>query len=201
MARAARKLFPKSEIRLCDFTKIDSFPPHDLVVAAYALSEAKDPEVATRLWRAAQVALVVIEPGTPAGFSLVRQIRSDLIQGGARMLAPCPSEGSCPLVSPDWCHFGARVERSSLHRRLKDAELNYEDEKYSYVALGREAALLAPARIIRRPEHRPGLIILETCTPSGVTACRVSKGDHERFRGARKANWGDEWRPGSGWPG
>jgi ribosomal protein RSM22 (predicted rRNA methylase) len=196
MADVARRLFPNAEIRLTDFTKLEALPPHDLVVAAYTLGEAKDRNMVASLWRAARVALVVIEPGTPEGFSLVRDIRSDLLSAGARMLAPCPGEGLCPLVLPDWCHFGARVERSSLHRRLKDAELNYEDEKYSYVALGRETTLVAPARIIRRPEQRPGLIILETCTPSGVTTCRVPKADRERFRAARKATWGDEWRPG-----
>jgi ribosomal protein RSM22 (predicted rRNA methylase) len=196
MANAARKMLPDAEIRLSDFTKIEAFPPHDLVVAAYALGETKDPDVAERLWRAAQVALVVIEPGTPEGFSLVRHVRSGLLQAGARMLAPCPGEGSCPLVAPDWCHFGARVERSALHRRLKEAELNYEDEKFSYVALAREAALLAPARIIRRPEQRPGLIVLEVCTSGGVETCRITRRDREPFRTARRAGWGDEWRVG-----
>jgi ribosomal protein RSM22 (predicted rRNA methylase) len=196
MARAARKLFPTAGIRLSDFTKLEAFPPHDLVVAAYTLGEAKEPDVAARLWSAANVALVVIEPGTPEGFSLVRRIRSDLLSAGAHMIAPCPGEGPCPLVAPDWCHFGARVERSSLHRRLKDAELNYEDEKFSYVALGRETAGLAASRIIRRPEHRPGLVVLETCTPAGVKTCRVPRGDRERFRAARQAVWGEEWQAG-----
>jgi ribosomal protein RSM22 (predicted rRNA methylase) len=196
IANAARKMLPHAEIRASDFTKIEAFPPHDLVIASYALGEAKDPDVAARLWRAAQVAFVVIEPGTPEGFSLIRRIRSDLLRCGARMLAPCPGEGPCPVVEPDWCHFGARVERSALHRRLKDAELNYEDEKFSYVVLGREAAPMAAARIIRRPEQRPGLIVLETCTPPGLETFRITKRDRERFRAARRAGWGDEWRSG-----
>lgn len=95
------------------------------------------------------------------------------------------------MSAPDWCHFAARVDRSSLHRRLKDARLNYEDEKFSYVALLREAAGRPEGRIIRHPQHHPGLIVLETCTPRGLATRRVTKRDKEEFRWARKAAWGD----------
>jgi ribosomal protein RSM22 (predicted rRNA methylase) len=95
------------------------------------------------------------------------------------------------MAAPDWCHFAARVNRTSLHRRLKDAELSYEDEKFSYVALGREPMTTVPARLIRRPRHQPGLITLEACTPNGLETARVSKRERERFRAARHAAWGD----------
>ena len=85
------------------------------------------------------------------------------------------------------------MERSSLHRRVKDANLNYEDEKFSYVALSREPAALAPARIIRRPEHHPGLVVLEVCRADGTGALRVPRRDRPAFRAARGATWGDPW--------
>jgi ribosomal protein RSM22 (predicted rRNA methylase) len=107
------------------------------------------------------------------------------------MLGPCPAETPCPLIEPDWCHFAARVERSSLHRRLKGADLGYEDEKFSYLALSRQPATLPQARIIRRPQHLPGLIQLETCTPQGIRPVQVRKKDREQFRSARKLKWGD----------
>ena len=109
------------------------------------------------------------------------------------MLAPCPAETACPMTEPDWCHFAARVERSSLHRRVKDGQLNYEDEKFSYVAVGREAVPLPAGRIIRHPQHRPGLIVLETCTAAGLQSQRITKRTKEDFRAARKASWGDTW--------
>jgi ribosomal protein RSM22 (predicted rRNA methylase) len=142
------------------------------------------------LWQAARVALVVIEPGTPRGSSLIRQIPEQLLAAGAHMPAPCPCAMPCPLLEPDWCHFAARVERSSLHRRIKDAELNYEDEKFSYVALVREPVLLPGARIIRRPRHHPGLVELAACTPTGLRSLRIAKRDRDQFRMARKAGWG-----------
>ena len=138
-----------------------------------------------------------IEPGTPAGFARIRELRGELLGQGARMIAPCPAETPCPLSAPDWCHFAGRVERSSLHRRVKDAGLNYEDEKFSYVALGREPAALARGRIIRRPEHRPGLVVLEICRASGTGAEQIPRRDRPAFRAARAAAWGDGWELGA----
>jgi ribosomal protein RSM22 (predicted rRNA methylase) len=109
------------------------------------------------------------------------------------MAAPCPAATPCPLAAPDWCHFAARVERSSIHRRIKDAELGYEDEKFSYVAVAREPVELPASRIIRRPRQRPGLIVLEICAPAGVQSVHASRRDRETFRAARKATWGSAW--------
>jgi ribosomal protein RSM22 (predicted rRNA methylase) len=195
-ADAARECLPGAALRMEDAARLEAFPPHDLVVAAYSLNELP-PEVAARLWRAARVALVAIEPGTPAGFARIRGIRGQLLGQGARMIAPCPAETPCPLAAPDWCHFAARVERSSLHRRVKDAGLNYEDEKFSYVALGRAPAAPAVGRIIRRPEHRSGLVTLEICRASGTGAERISRHHRPAFRAARAAAWGDAWETGA----
>ena len=109
------------------------------------------------------------------------------------MIAPCPFAGTCPMADPDWCHFGARVERSSLHRRIKGGMLGYEDEKYSYVAFAREPVQPAAGRIVGRPRHHPGLIELDTCTPAGLATVRATKRERGRFRAARRAEWGSPW--------
>jgi ribosomal protein RSM22 (predicted rRNA methylase) len=192
LASAARQWLPEAAVMLEDLTRIKSLPPHDLVIAAYSLGEIGEP-LAARLWQAARVALVAIEPGTPRGYSLILKVREALLESGACMAAPCPAATPCPLAAPDWCHFAARVERSSMHRRIKDAELGYEDEKFSYVAVAREPVELAASRIIRRPRQRPGLIVLETCAPAGVRTVRVPRRDREAFRAARKATWGGAW--------
>jgi ribosomal protein RSM22 (predicted rRNA methylase) len=176
-----------------DLTRIHTLPPHDLVIAAYSLGEIAEP-LAARLWLAARVALVVVEPGTPRGYALILKVRQELLQAGASMVAPCPAATPCPLAAPDWCHFAARVERSSLHRRIKDAELGYEDEKFSYIAVARQPVELPASRIIRHPRQRPGLIVLETCAPAGVQLVHVTRRDRETFRAARKAAWGAAWR-------
>jgi ribosomal protein RSM22 (predicted rRNA methylase) len=193
MAEAAAQLLPSAEVRIEDFTRASSLPRFDFVIAAYSLGEAGSPDLASRLWEAARVALIVIEPGTPRGFAFIRRLRDLVLQAGAHIIAPCPGACACPIADPDWCHFGARVERSALHRRLKEAELSYEDEKFSYVAFGRQPVAEPAARILRRPQHRPGLIVLETCTTHGTETVRVTKRDAGRFRSARRAGWGDPW--------
>jgi ribosomal protein RSM22 (predicted rRNA methylase) len=186
LADAARQILPDAEILLRDIKQIAPFPPADLIIAAYSIGEFGE-AAAARMWQAAARAFVAIEPGTPKGFALIRRLR-DL---GGHIAAPCPGNVPCPIVDPDWCHFAARVERSSLHRRVKEGALGYEDEKFSYVALSKQPVETARARIIRRPEQNPGLIVLQTCTPEGLRTERVTKRDKEAFRAARRARWGE----------
>jgi ribosomal protein RSM22 (predicted rRNA methylase) len=191
-ASAARQWLPDAALLQQDIERAESFPKHDLVVAAYSLGEL-DRIPIQALWQAAGVALVVIEPGSPAGFAVVRRIRDELRAAEAHIAAPCPAQADCPIPEGDWCHFAARVERSRIHRRLKHGDMSYEDEKFSYVALVRDAVKTAPARIIRRPQQKPGLITLETCAPDGLRQVRATRRDRDAFRAARHAGWGDAW--------
>ena len=189
LLEAAGPWLPQARLLLENAERTPNLETHDLVILAYSAGEMAAPPLA-RLWRAARVALILIEPGTPRGFAVIRAARSELLTAGARMIAPCPAEGACPVIAPDWCHFAARVERSSLHRRIKGAGLGYEDEKFSYVALAREPVEVVASRIVGRPRHHPGLIELPTCTPGGLTTVRISKRERDRFRAARHAEWG-----------
>jgi ribosomal protein RSM22 (predicted rRNA methylase) len=174
------------------------FDSHDLVIASYALGELSQAvalAVIDAAWNAAESAFILIEPGTPAGYSLVLAARSRLIERGAHIVAPCPWGGPCPLAGRDFCHFAERVERSAVHRRAKAAGLSYEDEKFSYVVFSRSPARPAPGRVIRRPEHSPGLVTLQVCRGDEIVIERVAKRERDRFRAARKARWGDPWRP------
>jgi ribosomal protein RSM22 (predicted rRNA methylase) len=190
LADLARDLVPGANVKVSDATALTAFPPHDLVIAAYSFGEFGT-WIAERLWAAAKVALAVIEPGSPAGFGRIRALRKELLQAGAHLAAPCPAESDCPMPEADWCHFAARVERSSLHRRMKGGELSYEDEKFSYIVAAKEPVELPTWRVIRRPRQSPGLIVLETCTPSGLATRRVTKRDRDQYRAARKTGWGD----------
>jgi ribosomal protein RSM22 (predicted rRNA methylase) len=191
LAEVALQFVPRATALHADLAHMPAMPPHDLVIAAWSLGELSAP-IAVKLWEATRVALVIIEPGTPRGAATIRAIREQLLAAGAHMAAPCPAEMPCPLTDPDWCHFAARVERSSLHRRIKEGALGYEDEKYSYVALVRDPVPLDAARVLRHPRHHPGLIELELCTPRGLEHRRVTKRDRDAFRAARKVEWGEK---------
>ena len=171
----------------------------ELVIASYVLNELPPDgrkAAAERLWAAASGMLLLVEPGTPGGYALLREARDTLLAAGARMVAPCPHEGPCPVTGEDWCHFTCRVARSRLHRRLKEGDAPYEDEKFSYLALCRESLLPSgvlseTARILRRPLVDKGRITLALCTPEGRKTIVVPKKDAARFRQARKAKCGD----------
>jgi ribosomal protein RSM22 (predicted rRNA methylase) len=169
----------------------------DLVTVSYVLSELDASGQATLVADAIERggAVVVVEPGTPDGWTRVLAARDAFRAAGWDLLGPCPHASACPLVAPDWCHFGARVNRSAEHRRLKGGELSYEDEKYAWVAAARPGTVEAgsrAARILRRPLRRKGLVEFTTCRPDGSAAREVvSKRQGERYRAARDAEWGD----------
>ena len=95
----------------------------------------------------------------------------------------------------DWCHFGARIERTSTHRRIKRGELGYEDEKFSYVVATPLACDPAPQRIVRHPIFHSGFVELQLCTTDGLRIEKVGKSRKQAYRAARKAAWGDSWQP------
>ncbi|MFF4529791.1 small ribosomal subunit Rsm22 family protein [Streptomyces sp. NPDC001407] len=172
----------------------------DLVTVSYVLGELTEADrraVTDAAARAAR-AVVLIEPGTPDGYLRVIEARDRLIAAGFRAVAPCPHSAACPIEpGTDWCHFSARVSRSSLHRQVKGGSLPYEDEKFSYVAAVRDLdAPPAPARVVRKPQIRKGQVLLDLCTPEdGLTRETVTKRHGGVYKAARDTAWGDDWAP------
>jgi ribosomal protein RSM22 (predicted rRNA methylase) len=87
------------------------------------------------------------------------------------------------------------VARSKAQRAAKGAELGYEDEKFSYVAVARAPGAPIGSRVLRRPLARPGRIELALCAPAGIRAELVTRANRERWRMAREAAWGDALPP------
>jgi ribosomal protein RSM22 (predicted rRNA methylase) len=166
----------------------------DLVIASYMVGEISDAErttVAELMWAKTRETLLIVEPGTPAGYGRIIALRRQLIAAGANVAAPCPHDRECPLPAPDWCHFTQRLPRSRAHKQLKSAELPYEDEKFSYVALTRAAVATRPARVIAQPVVTKVAVTARLCTDQGIlnaSATRRQKAAYQRFK---KIAWGD----------
>jgi ribosomal protein RSM22 (predicted rRNA methylase) len=171
----------------------------DLVTVSYVLGELTEADRASVVDAAASAAraVVIIEPGTPDGYTRVLAARERLIGAGFHVAAPCPHSAACPIVpGQDWCHFSARVARSSLHRQVKGGSLPYEDEKFSYVAATRFPPAPAPARIVRKPQIRKGQVLLDLCEPDeALRRETVTKRHGPLYKAARDAEWGDAWPP------
>lgn len=168
---------------------------HDVVVASYVVNELAQEdraEVLQNLWEHAGQLLLLVEPGTPAGFAVIKEARELLLGMGAHIAAPCPHENACRLKEDDWCHFTCRIARSRLHRELKDGDAPYEDEKFTYLAITRqETKPVFTARILRHPYVEKGRVTLELCTREENKTLRVTKRDAGLFKKARKAKCGD----------
>nr|WP_030746490.1 small ribosomal subunit Rsm22 family protein [Streptomyces sp. NRRL F-5135] len=199
-----------------------TLPDCDLVTVSYVLKELTGPDRAALVTEAARAAraVVVVEPGTPDGHLRIIEARERLVAAGLSVAAPCPHSGACPIApGTDWCHFAARVSRSSLHRQVKGGSLPYEDEKFAYVAAVRFDARPAPARVTRKPQIRKGQVLLDLCTTGGsdgdgggngggntggngdsgsgdgLTRETVTKRHGALYRAARDTAWGDAWPP------
>lgn len=169
----------------------------DLVIASYSLGELAEEEraqVISGVWDSCGGSLVLVEPGTRKGFGVIAEVRDQLLSLGAQLAAPCPHGLNCPMrAAGDWCHFSARVERTAEHRRLKQGELGYEDEKFSYVVGSREPVLAAKTRIVRHPQRYSGHTKLQLCTPEGLQERTVTRSAKELYRQVKRANWGSAW--------
>lgn len=166
----------------------------DLVCESYALNELSDSarEAAVlKLWNAADRLLLLIEPGTPVGFSHLKKARLQLLALGGHMVAPCVHENGCPLPEDDWCQFTCRVSRSRLQKLLKGGDAPFEDEKFSYLAIAKAPVELPEGRILRHPVKGSGHIGLKLCTAEGVGDVTVTKKHGDAYKFARKASAGD----------
>lgn len=175
--------------------KFPEVQPADLVTLAYVLDELPPEKIVPlvdRLWALTGDTLVIVEPGTPAGWQRILRARSRLIAAGAHLVAPCPHAGECPLVAPDWCHFSRRVARSRLHRLAKGGEVPWEDEKFIYVAASRHAGEAFEARVLAPPQASSGMVRLKLCDAEGTAGERLlTRRDGAAFKAARKLDWGE----------
>ena len=165
---------------------------HDLVLFSYSWGEMPQPEkILEEAWRAAKKLLVLIEPGTPVGYARILSARTQLLQQGASIVAPCPHELPCPMQGTDWCHFPARVERSRLHRQLKRGTMGYEDEKFSYLMVAKQKMPPVGARLVADPQIGKGHVRLTLCTEGKIVHRTVTQKEKEIYKKCRKLSWGD----------
>ncbi|MFT4120241.1 small ribosomal subunit Rsm22 family protein [Bradyrhizobium sp.] len=175
-------------------TNLAEASPVDLVIASYVIGELGERErrtLAEMMWAKTRRALVVIEPGTPAGYARILALRQHLIAAGAFVAAPCPHEKPCPLTAPDWCHFTQRLPRSQAHRQIKGAEVPFEDERFIYVVLTRTPPAARASRVLAAPEVGKAEITAKLCTGQGVELAKVARRDKAAYASARRWRWGD----------
>ncbi len=191
------KQFLHDVINKCTWqTKLPEAQKFDLVTSSYMLSELdigmQDQMLATMI-ECTSDCIMLVDTGTPHGYSRLIRARDYLIEQKFTILAPCPHNNACPIIAPDWCHFSVRLSRSRLHRQLKDAELGYEDEKFCYLIASKTMVREHEyERILAPPLKRTGHMHLKLCMPDGSLCNTIaSKKMKERYQKAKKSDWGD----------
>ncbi len=168
---------------------------NDLVILSYVMNELPKTsyhKIIDKWIKSDSKHLIVIEPGTKSGFANIHALRHELVSQNKYIIAPCAHCLTCPISKDDWCHFSSRVNRSKTHQFIKEATLNYEDEKYSYIIASKEEISHDQSRIIRTPIKRNGHVILSLCSSEGMIKKEiVTKKDKEKYKIARKSKWGD----------
>lgn len=181
----------------CSSILLEKLANADLVTASYVLDELDDKsqdELVDNLWQKTKGVLLLVEPGTPAGWQRLMRVRNRLIKQGAYVIAPCPHQRDCPVLPPDWCHFSVRVERSRIHRLTKQAVVPFEDEKYCYLACSREKKNVQYCRILSRPQRSGGKIAFSVCLPNGEKANEIiTKKNKDCYRQLRRLEWGSSF--------
>jgi ribosomal protein RSM22 (predicted rRNA methylase) len=110
---------------------------------------------------------------------------------GAHVVCPCPNDAACPIVAPDWCHFSQRLNRSRDHRQVKGAALSFEDEKFSYVVLARDAPARIDARVLAHPAVTKAAVTAKLCVAEGIVTETTARRDRAAYRLRKGWRWGD----------
>ena len=172
-------------------------PPRDLVTLAYALNELA-PEVRQsvlqRLWRATADTLVIVEPGTPAGWQRIVTARAQLIESrrsrdralSARLCLPARAvRRPTGVISPQ------RVARSRLHRHAKEAD-GLGKTRISAIWRSRAGPRRPPRRASSGDRAKgSGRVTLKLCRDDGSAGEHLfSRRDGTLFKRAWRSDWG-----------
>lgn len=200
MQRLGSKLMDSNEL-LKDVTWISKdilknpiLEKADLVIASYMTNELLDEErinVLNQLINATNGVLLIIEPGTPEGHKIIKNIKKYCVENNLYVIAPCVSQEECKLDNNNWCHSTCRIQRTKIHKILKDGDAPYEDEKFSYIAVSKQKIKNQNSRILRHPIIKSGFVNLELCTKDGIKNVTISKKDGDLYKQAKKKNCGD----------
>lgn len=179
---------------IADFARLQIDRSFDIVVSSYALGELQGATRRRLLQQMVQCCegyILVVEPGTPAGFESLLDVRSFLVDNGYRIVAPCGSQLKCPS---SWCHFSLKLPRSKIHRVLKGGQLAYEFEHYCYVLATKTGHFRQVPSILEMPKISKSSVRFRVCKDGEL--CDIEVGRREQphlYKRCKKMEWGDRF--------
>ena len=164
----------------------------DLVLVSYVIGELglrRSPGFVHHAWSLAGDTLVIVEPGTTAGYERVLAAAGSR-HGGWRLHARALPRDNLPVERGRLVPLRDAAPRSRTHR-LRRAPSAASRTRSSPTPSSAAAGPRREPRIIRRPDLRQGHVVLDLCTTEGLERRTVSKRDGAEYRKARKLGWGD----------
>jgi ribosomal protein RSM22 (predicted rRNA methylase) len=200
---------------------------YDLVTATFSIGEletrSEQQLVVDTLWKSVAPGgvFVMVEPGTPAGFTTILAARAQILARRSEIIGPCPHSFACPVgqQNKSWCHFSQKLQRVPLTQQGA-GKVGFEDSKFSWVAFRkpvrshddphdeepefvsaeRDSAGESPlvprfSKFIWPPMKRGGHVVMDSCDPDGSCNRRVITKRHGKseYKAARDCRWGDEY--------
>lgn len=173
----------------------------DIVLASFSMNELNSKDriaFLDKLWALANKYILIIEPGTPKAFKEMMSYKEYFLSKGGRILAPCMSD-ACPIIKEelnDWCHFSVRLRRPNVEIKIKDANRNFEDEKFTFLLIAKDKRATDVQRngsiIVRKPLIQKGKVSIRLCSEQGKFLNKVyTKKDGAMYKQAKKASVGD----------
>lgn len=139
--------------------------------------------------------LIVVEPGTPVGSRIVQMAAQQLAPNGI-LIAPYLAN---QVVQEEWLHFPQRFTRPDFARRLRQAmrdsplmASDWEEAKYSYVAIGKVEPEIRPwGRTVGPVQLMSGYLELPVLTGEQCRTIKVLKRHKPQYTFAKKLRWGE----------
>ncbi|MFN8493090.1 MAG: small ribosomal subunit Rsm22 family protein [Caldilineaceae bacterium] len=171
---------------------------YDLVLIANVFNELNTSQREKLLEAAFQRCrgvMLVLEPGTQIGSGIVQAAAQQLAQVGT-LIAPYINSH---FVEEHWLHFPQRFTRPDFARRIRQEmrasplmASDWEEAKYSYVAVGRiPPEIQLWGRTIGPVELMNGYLELPILTEDQVLPLKVMKRHKQQYSFAKKVRWGE----------
>jgi len=170
----------------------------DFVLIANVLNELNEiqrNQLLAAAFKRCRGLLIIVEPGTPVGSSIV-QVVAQRFSSTGMLIAPYLGNG---FVQEAWLHFPQRFTRPDFARRLRQAmrdsplmASDWEEAKYSYVAIGKIAPEVTPwARVIGPIQLLKGYLEVPVLTQERRLLVKVLKRHKQHYALAKKLRWGE----------
>ncbi|EEB16533.1 ubiquinone biosynthesis protein, putative [Pediculus humanus corporis] len=181
--------------------------PSDIVVSSFSLFESSSClerlKLLTTLWNNTLEYLVLIENGSFAGYSLLNEARTFILEISEKfnvkcyIFAPCPHELTCPRFEATEksipCNFSIKYKHLNVYKYRNSTE----NHKFSFLIFkkGEDSPMENRSpRIVKEVLLRRNHVVCNVCTSKGQLKTLVStKNQHgsSAYKCLKHSKWGD----------